>query len=73
MSPSYEREMGELSARVGAMETDLKDMKIDVRTIRDEIVGAKGGWRAVVLIAGISGTLTAAAMKFLPFLFSFPK
>lgn len=70
---NYEREMGEFTAKVAAMEKDLSELKSDVRAIRDAMNQARGGWKAVALISGISGTLGAAIAKAIPFLMSLPR
>ena len=68
MTASFDREIGELRARMAAIETDLHDMRRDVREIRDALVGLRGGWRVLSLVVAISASLGAAASKVLPLL-----
>jgi hypothetical protein len=62
------RELGELSARITALEGDMRDLRRDVREIRDALVTVRGGWKALTLIVGISASLGAAFAKFMPLL-----
>jgi CHAD domain-containing protein len=68
MSTSFDREIGELRARMAAVETDLHDMRRDVREIRDALVGLRGGWRVLSLVVAISASFGAVASKALPLL-----
>jgi hypothetical protein len=43
-------------------------MRSDVREIRDALVSARGSWKAICLVVGLSVSLGAAAAKLLPFL-----
>ena len=68
MAHSLDREIGELRARMAAVETDLHDMRRDVREIRDALVGLRGGWRVLSLVVAVSASLGAMASKALPLL-----
>jgi hypothetical protein len=70
MTASLDREIGELRARMAAVEAEVHDMRRDVREIRDALVGLRGGWRALTLIVAVSASLGAAASKILPWWFS---
>ena len=65
---SIEREIGNLDARMQAVETELQAMRQDVREIRDALVGVKGGWHSLVIIVGLATTAGAVLGKFLPLL-----
>ena len=43
-------------------------MRSDVREIRDALVTARGSWKALSLVVGLSVSLGAAVGKLLPFL-----
>lgn len=62
---SLEREVGSLEARIVALENDMRDIRADVRVIRDVVVGLKGGWRTLCLIVALSASLGAGAAKML--------
>ena len=65
---SIEREVGALEARMETVEQEVQAMRKDVREIRDALVTARGGWRTLVVVIGLSTTLGAAIAKILPFL-----
>lgn len=65
---SMEREVGALEARMETVEQEVHAMRKDVREIRDALVTARGGWRTLVVVIGLSTTLGAAVAKILPFL-----
>ncbi len=69
----YERELGTLTAKINRLESDVSEMKNDVRLIKEAISEARGGWKAIALVAGISGTIGALIAKFAPFFFSLPR
>ena len=66
MDPLLDRELGAFSARITALETDMRDISRDVREIRDALVTVRGGWKALTLIVGISASLGAAFAKLMP-------
>jgi hypothetical protein len=63
---NIEREIGNLEARMQAVEADAQAMRIDVREIRDALVGVKGGWRALMIVIGLAATIGAALGKYVP-------
>lgn len=62
---SDERTLGEHGARITAVEGDIKEIKADVKTILEQLNQAKGGWKTLMLVAGVAGTMGALAAKFL--------
>ena len=67
-SMSLEREVGVLQARMETVETELQGIRSDVREIRDALVTARGSWKALSLVVGLSVSLGAATAKLFPFL-----
>ena len=65
---TLEREVGALQARIETVEQELQGIRSDVREIRDALVGARGSWKAISLVVGLSVSLGAAAGKLLPYL-----
>ena len=63
MSNSFERELGQLQAKMANLEVDMAHLQTDVREIRDTLVGYKGGWRALTLIVAASASLGALLAK----------
>jgi chromosome condensin MukBEF ATPase and DNA-binding subunit MukB len=67
--------MSELEVKVAVLETEMKtvkddvhDIKTDVKAIRDTLAQAKGGWKTLMLVAGVAGSAGALMAKFLPFM-----
>ncbi|HMT13519.1 MAG TPA: hypothetical protein PKE19_02100 [Aestuariivirga sp.] len=65
---TLEREVGNLDARMGAVEQELQAIRHDVREIRDALVQARGGWRMLALVMSLSLTLGAVLGRYLPVL-----
>ncbi len=66
MDESLHRDMGELQARVAAVESGLRELKTDVREVRDTLATFRGGWRALALIVAASASLGAVVSKLAP-------
>lgn len=64
---TLDREVGALQARMETVETELQGMRSDVREIRDALVTARGSWKAISLVVGLSISLGAAVGKLFPF------
>ena len=65
---SLEREVGALQARTEKVEMEVHAMSSDVREIRDALVTARGGWKMLTLVIGLSVSLGALIGKLVPFL-----
>ena len=65
---SIDRDVGALEARMEVVEHELQAIRSDVREIRDALVTARGGWRVLTAVVGLSVSLGAAMGKLLPFL-----
>ena len=68
MQRTLDRDIGELQARIAALESETQLIRRDVREIRDALVTVRGGWKALTLIVAISASLGAMVSKFAPFL-----
>lgn len=66
MMTNIERDIGNLEARMRAVESELHAMRIDVREIRDALVGVKGGWRTLMIVIGLAASIGAALGKYVP-------
>jgi prefoldin subunit 5 len=60
---SVQRDLGRLEAKVEQLTKQVSDMQSDLEKISTTLAEARGGWRAVAFISGISATLGAGAMK----------
>ncbi len=58
-----DHELGELQAEVRNVKEDVAEMKSDLRDVRDILSQAKGGWKTLLLVAGIAGVMGAAVSK----------
>lgn len=47
--------------RLDHIERDIKEMKDDIRAMREILSEARGSWRTLVMIGGACGTLGAVA------------
>jgi chromosome condensin MukBEF ATPase and DNA-binding subunit MukB len=65
---TLEREVGALQARMETVESELQGIRSDVREIRDALVTARGSWKAICLVVGLSVSLGAAVTKLFPYL-----
>ena len=68
---SIERDVGALEARMQTVEQEIHAIRSDVRDIRDALVTARGGWRTLTVVIGISLSVGAALSKLLPAVLSF--
>lgn len=66
MDDNLHHQMGDLQARMLAVESDLHQLKQDVRHIRDTLATFRGGWRALALIVAASASLGALVSKLAP-------
>lgn len=60
---SVERELGEMSSRLRTLEREMAETRACLREIHELALQAKGGWKTVMLLAGIAGIVGAIATK----------
>ena len=68
MAETNDKDIGRLEGRMSSVERDLASMKADLRCILKTLNEARGGWKTLLLAAGVAGTLGACATKLLPFI-----
>lgn len=66
MAKTSLRDIGELRARIAAVETEVIGLRRDVREIRDALIGLRGGWRLLTVLIAVSASLGAALSRLLP-------
>jgi hypothetical protein len=66
MRRTSERDIGELRARIAAVESEMQGLRRDVREIRDTLIGLRGGWRLLTVMIAVSASLGAAVSHLLP-------
>jgi hypothetical protein len=67
---SLDRDVGALEARMRVVEQEIHAMRDDVREIRDALVSARGGWKTLTLVIGVSVSVGALLSRLLPALLS---
>ena len=67
MAETTDKDIGRLEGRMSSVERDLSIMKTDLRCILKTLNEARGGWKTLLLVAGVAGTMGAAASKLLSF------
>ena len=68
MAETTDKEIGRLEGRMSSVERDLSIMKTDLRCILKTLNEARGGWKTLLLAAGMAGTIGALASKLFPLL-----
>ncbi len=58
-----DHELGELQAEVRNVKDDVAEMRLDIKNILDTLAQAKGGWKTLLLVAGIAGVAGAVLTK----------
>lgn len=66
-------EMVELKVKVGHIEGSVERLETKVDGLLAFMNQSKGGWKVIVLVAGVAGTAGALAAKLFPFLGGLPK
>lgn len=59
-------EVAELRAKVSHMERDVQEVKRDVKDLLAMANQTKGGWKTIVIVAGVAGSMGAFLAKILP-------
>jgi hypothetical protein len=70
---SPEIDIAILKTEVEYLKNHITEIRTDTREIKETLSQAKGGWKTLMLVAGISSTLGALAAKIAPFLGLLPK
>lgn len=50
-----QRDLGNMEAQLATLNREMKELKDDVRKIREDFAHVKGGWRMLIGIAAILG------------------
>lgn len=74
---SYDRELGILSAKMNAVESDVAEMRKDVRDMRDTMKDAlsqtRGGWKVILSVGAIFAAIGAGLAKLWPLVAYLPR
>ncbi len=68
-----DHELGELQAEVRNVKEAVGEMRKDIKGILDTLAQARGGWKTLLLVAGIAGVMGAAVSKLVAFAAWLPK
>lgn len=63
--PQLHRDLGRVEGRLEKVEADMDDVKRMVKDMHDTITTAKGGWKTLLAVGGLSAALASAVTKFL--------
>lgn len=66
-------EVAVLEAELNHVRKDLDQVKDDLKIIKDTLAQAKGGWKTLMLVAGISSTIGALLAKAAPWFMIGPR
>lgn len=66
-------EIARLSVQVEVLERDMTELKADVKSLLALVNQTRGGWKTIVLVAGVAGTMGALFAKLVPLFGVAPK
>ena len=66
-------EVAKLTVKVDALESKTSIIETDVKSLLALANQSKGGWRTIILIAGVAGSVGALLAKIVPFTAGLPK
>ena len=69
----YAVEIAVLKTELTYVRKDLDEVKDDLKAIKETLQEARGGWKTLMLVGGISSSIGALLAKFLPWFAFAPK
>lgn len=63
--PTLHRDLGRVEGRLQKVESDMDDVKRMVKDMHDAITTAKGGWKTLLAVGGLSAALASGITKIL--------
>lgn len=63
--PTLHRDLGRVEGRLQKVESDMDDVKRMVKDMHDTITTAKGGWKTLLAVGGLSAALASGITKLL--------
>ena len=73
MTESHDVQIAVLKTELDHVRKDMDELKFDIKDIKETLQQAKGGWKTLMLVAGISSTVGAFVAKAAPWFGVFPK
>ena len=66
-------EVAKLIVKVDVFEADMTEVKADVKSLLALANQTRGGWKIIIMVAGVAGAMGALIAKVAPFLNVLPK
>lgn len=66
-------DIARLQSDVRHLEGQVQELRTDVKSLLAMVNQSKGGWKVILMVAGVAGTAGAALAKIIPFLGAMPK
>lgn len=66
-------DIARLQSDVHHLEGQVIELRADVKSLLAMVNQSKGGWKVILMVAGVAGTAGAALAKIVPFLGAMPK
>lgn len=73
MAENPEVQIAVLKTELEYVRKDMDEIKSDLKAVRETLTQAKGGWKTLMLVAGVASALGALLSKVVPFLSAFPR
>ena len=73
MTEKPEVQIAVLKTEVDYLKKIIDEVRSDTREIKETLAQAKGGWKTLMLVAGVSSTVGAVMVKALPWLTIAPR
>lgn len=71
-TPAIQRDIGRHDAQIETLQEDMRALKNDVHEIKLILSEARGGWKTLVMVGGISATVGAFVAKLASWINIFP-
>ena len=68
MTDEVQRDLGRMEAQIATLVAQVSALNVRVGAIDKTLSEARGGWRMLLLIGGVAGTLGGLIGRYLPFL-----
>ena len=73
MTDKPEVQIAVLKTEVDYLKKIIDEVRSDTKEIKETLAQAKGGWKTLMLVAGVSSTVGAVMVKALPWLAVAPR
>ena len=63
MTEEVQRDLGRHDAEIAELQRNMEELSKDVKTILSTLAEARGGWKTLLLVAGVAGAVGAGLAK----------